>query len=302
MKYIFLILSILYSSVLYPLVFSPSVAKADISWMKGVENCEAFAPALDAYLDKVDLSKYSLFPFWQKEELAIALREACSGKFAECNLETCKKWGSLSSFAPQQEGAREGTNATLFWLNRFLTCEQLMEQIKSRYSNLPEQELSDETKQKEFRLVLSAACSDRFSHCGFASCAEFNHAKVDKSQLANLSSSDSEKKSEKIAQNYEVLRANMIKLAKEDETEKGLVWRRFSNPEEAEVVARRREESRRRKVEESNSEVDSNGRSSSSFSFKRSYSSQKYSSRGYSSPKAHRSYSSSNKVMKTLPF
>ena len=273
-------------------ILSTLPAKADLSWMKGVEDCQSYASALDAYLNKVDLSKYSLFPFWQKEELSIALREACEGNYSKCNLEACKKWGSLTKFsAPAESGAY----SSLAWLNRFLTCEQLMEQIKSRYTNLTDTEISNSTKQKEFRLVLTAACSERFSHCSFSSCEQFNQGKIDKSQLTSLTNESKEKKQ---ALNYQALRDSIIRLAVEKETKEGLEWKRFSNTEEAEVISRRKEEARSRKR---NDEYES-GSSSSSYPATQ-YNSISSSSRSVRRPKKSYSSEKNTSLQKgILPF
>ncbi len=210
-------------------------SKADISWIKGAETCEEFSPALKGYLDRVDLSMYSLLPLWQKEEISIVLNQACNGKFSVCNLSTCKKWSSLSKFKALNNSNKKS------WLSRFLTCEQLMEQVKSRYSNLDVAQQNNTNTKREIKLVLNTACSERFSHCKFSSCKSLNKD----SKIGELAI---EKKSKSF--NHKALQQSIINQSIKKEKALGLVWQKFTNSEEAQILARRREEVRRRKIEE----------------------------------------------------
>ena len=231
-RYMFKCLSCLLITNLLLAYFNP--CRADISWIKGVENCEQFSPAIKAYLDKINLSKYSLLPLWQKEEVAIALNQACNGKFSICNLEACKKWSSLITVKTKT------SSNELSWLSRFLTCEQLMDQVKSRYSSLEQSELKKEGIKREIKLVLNTACSDRFTHCQFSSCKNISQGDIKK--LTN-------KKKEKEF-NYKTLQETIIKQAIKKEQSLGLTWKKFTNSQEEQVLARRREEIRSRKKEE----------------------------------------------------
>lgn len=58
----------------------------------------------------------------------------------------------------------------LAWLNTSLSCNELTDQIKSRYAPLGKFSDLPDAKKEELRHVLEIVCSERFSRCKFKNC------------------------------------------------------------------------------------------------------------------------------------
>jgi hypothetical protein len=264
--------------LLFFVISFDSSARADISWMKAANNCRLFEPALNAYLDRVDIERYDSLPFWQREELAIVLREACHGKFEACGLGACKRWGTLAS-VDQSNSSKAGlpSDATtglpsMTWLNRFLTCEQLIEQIQGRYATLEPDQISSPKVKKELAYVLDVSCGARFQHCKFRSCSE--RKKTPSLNISEATTLDTKSRPQngvenseteipiaedllnglanqrlsKLVSDYRALRIVKIKAEMSVEKKEGRSWVRLANPYEAKVIAERREAIKERKL------------------------------------------------------
>ncbi|MFN8389589.1 MAG: hypothetical protein U0136_04805 [Bdellovibrionota bacterium] len=72
----------------------------------------------------------------------------------------------------------------LAWLKNDLSCDQLVDQMKARYSPLgPFSEMPAATK-AELRQALDVVCSPKYAHCAFSSCAKLAKLNQEKEQAA----------------------------------------------------------------------------------------------------------------------
>lgn len=175
-----------------------------------------------------------------RKELFSQLSLACKPASADCDPENC------SYFLHQIQGLRvepkdvseKRTTASFLpsWLDQPLTCEAFLTQVKTRYSALGKfTELSEE-KRQEVTKVLDLACSERFSHCHFASCQ--NQAKSSPKATAQTSLSPEQALRLAKSQLMDVWRKTVdirTKQAKElgdIESERNIRWTLLSNPKE----------------------------------------------------------------------
>lgn len=75
---------------------------------------------------------------------------------------------SLEAEVQPEEPRNEGD--ALSWLEQELTCEQFREQVQRRFAQFGKMSKLPPEKKSELRIIMDAACAEKFSHCGFKNC------------------------------------------------------------------------------------------------------------------------------------
>src|SRR5262245_13006278 len=86
-------------------------------------------------------------------------------------LKTCLLTIALLTVQTAYAEDRSATEADpLAWLENDMSCQELTDQIKSRYAPLGKFSDMPDAKKEELRNVLAVVCSPKFARCGFRSC------------------------------------------------------------------------------------------------------------------------------------
>lgn len=154
--------------VFRPFIMAVQTAEADITWLDEVISCEDISRGMSRFFSSVtDVEQLTVE---QQEELDAILKVVCGPRFARCNVSICKKVGTVDASGSSSLKRAELGNP-LAWVNQYMSCADLTQQIRSRYGPLGKYSTLPEVTRRELKYVLDVACSARFAHCRFRSCA-----------------------------------------------------------------------------------------------------------------------------------
>lgn len=144
-------------------------AEADTEWLSGIRDCTSLSKKVTQYM--ASLPDIDYLNSTQRKDFSEVISVACGDRYSHCSLELCRTLGRSGKLRISQSKSSVVTNP-LAWLNRYLSCEELTEQIKSRYLPLGKYSTLPDTKKKELNYVLDVSCGSRFAHCKFKSCTQ----------------------------------------------------------------------------------------------------------------------------------
>ncbi len=210
------------------ILFSLTTASADSGWMSRVEDCNRFRDGLNKYyksLGKLDQE--------EKKELSAVLYEACDGKFSRCNFSACRNRKTSNSFA---------------WLDRKLSCEQFVAEVKARYAQKGSYSTLESKVKADLHHVLDISCSERFKECNFPNCKKEvivskesdrqDDAKLWEERLREQRIREVKERYQKAMAEYDQIysqkaseQRERIKKRLAEEEERELAWDRFMMPD-----------------------------------------------------------------------